>query len=349
MVKIIKNNPTEYFQNQEDKLFGIYKGVIEDNNDTEKQMGRCKIRIFGVHTPKKVKTETEGIPTNEIPWAEPALGLFGGSVNGIGAWTVPVQGTLVFIFFEQGNILKPRYFATIPGYPTDQNHGFAKEEGFSDPDEVYPYEEITAPHKPNALNEPDYHKLSRGIKTDTIIEYIDADLDTGVSRAGGGTWDEPASSYNTTYPHNNVFSTKSGITIEMDDTPDNERIHIYHPSKTYIEINKDGQFIIRNSNHKIEIVENSKKTHIYSNHHINVGAVKTTKVGASKYEEIGTTNTQTIGTTNKQQIGSDSTIHVGGISNNSVSNTTNIWCGGNINLDGTMIYLNSFKTIERGI
>jgi len=329
---IIKNDPTDYFNNQEDKLFGIYKGVIEDNNDTEKQMGRCKIRVFGVHTPKKIKTEIEGVPTSEIPWAEPALGLFGGSITGIGAWTIPVQGTHVFIFFEQGNILKPRYFATIPGYPTDQNHGFEDDEGFSDPDEIYPYKTVVAPHKPNALNEPDYHKLSRGVKTSTIIEYENTNKDTNVAKAKSGTWSEPDSSFNATYPHNNVFSTKSGITIEVDDTPDNERIHIYHPSKTYIEINKDGQLIIRNAGDKYEIVDASKKTHIVTSHDVTVGTTKTSKVG--------TINTEEIGTNDLKQVDGDRTLHIDGTLNISAKNGINIWSGGNINIDGTQVHLN---------
>jgi hypothetical protein len=49
------------------------------------------------------------------------------------------------LFFEGGHILRPMYFATVPGYPTDKNHGFTTEEGFSDPDETYP----------DKLNEPD--------------------------------------------------------------------------------------------------------------------------------------------------------------------------------------------------
>ena len=71
-------------QELNDKLFGIYKGVIEDNNDPEK-MGRCKIRVIGIHSPNKTKKNMDGVPTDEIPWAEPALGLFEGSVTGFGA------------------------------------------------------------------------------------------------------------------------------------------------------------------------------------------------------------------------------------------------------------------------
>lgn len=100
-------------------LYGIYRGVVEDRNDPRK-LGRCKVRILGVHTELKIKTKTEGIPTNELPWAEPANGLFEGSISGFGIWSVPLQGSHVFVFFENGNILNPRYFATAPGLPVNK-------------------------------------------------------------------------------------------------------------------------------------------------------------------------------------------------------------------------------------
>ena len=62
----------------------IYKAIVEDNTDPIKA-GRVRIRVFGIHTPSKNKSETDGIPTNELPWSEPALGLFAGSVSGFGA------------------------------------------------------------------------------------------------------------------------------------------------------------------------------------------------------------------------------------------------------------------------
>ena len=42
------------------------------------------------------------------------------------------------------------------------------------------------------------------------------------------------------YPYNHVMRTISGHTVEFDDTPGANRIHIYHSSGTYIEISADG-------------------------------------------------------------------------------------------------------------
>lgn len=56
---------------------------------------------------------------------------------------------------------------------------------------------------------------------------------------------EPDSAYAAQYPFNRVIRTRSGHTIELDDTPENERVHIYHKSGSYVEINKDGRVVIK--------------------------------------------------------------------------------------------------------
>lgn len=271
------------------RLDGIYRGVIEENNDPEK-LGRCRIRVFGIHSHNKIQEEMDGIPTDELPWAEPVMGLFGGSVSGFGSWTVPLQGSHVFVFFEGGNPIQPRYFATVPGKPKTQTHGFESNQGFSDPDKQYPIKESTKPHQPNGLEESDYHRLARGETDNTIVDSKTDNLNES----------EPSPYYAAQYPHNKVFATNSGITIEIDDTPDNERIHIYHPSNTYAEINKDGNVIIRNAANKYEIVDSNKL----------------------KY------------------VSGDYTLYVGGKLYISAENGIDMWGGGNINEDAPQIHLN---------
>lgn len=128
-----------------DKLYGIYRGVVENNNSPDKD-GKCQIRVFGVHCSEKIKTPTTGIPTEELPWAEPATPIFGG-VSKIGIFGVPLQGSHVFLFFENGNPMNPRYFATAPGIPFIKPNG---DKGFNDPDEEYPLMEH--------LFQPDWNK-----------------------------------------------------------------------------------------------------------------------------------------------------------------------------------------------
>jgi len=110
---MIKGSPADY-QPPQSKLLGIFRGVVEDNDDPLKA-GRCRIRIFGVHTDTTIKSVTEGIPTNELQWSEPALPIIEGAVTGYGLWGVPLEGSHVFVFFESGNHMQPRYFASAPG------------------------------------------------------------------------------------------------------------------------------------------------------------------------------------------------------------------------------------------
>lgn len=91
--------------------------------------------MFGVHCPEKVKSTTTGIPTSELPWAEPAISVLEGAISGFGVFGVPLQGSHVFVFFENGNPMKPIYFAAAPGIPMGVPDNT---KGFSDPNGVYP-------------------------------------------------------------------------------------------------------------------------------------------------------------------------------------------------------------------
>jgi hypothetical protein len=108
------------------KLFyGNYRGKVVDNYDN-KIKGRVKIYVPGVY-PKEMSKS----PDN-LPWAEPALSLFGGNWtnqrngdlnNETGISTIPhtstgktpLKGAEVWLFFENGNWMKPIYFASCQG------------------------------------------------------------------------------------------------------------------------------------------------------------------------------------------------------------------------------------------
>lgn len=293
-------NTLDSMQPQSENLYGIFRGVVEDNKTDPLKAGRCKIRIWGIHTDLKVKNDTEGIPTDELPWAEPALGLLEGGVSGNGSFEIPLQGSHVFVFFENGNILKPIYFASAPGVPKEKP---TSTRGFSDPDGEYPSEDY--------LNEADWNRLGRNEKTDeTLIKTKNDNLKKEVSTASGGSWSEPESYYNAEYPNNKVYSTNSGITIEIDDTDGEERIHIYHPSNSYIEINKDGSIIFKNSKDKFEIVSGESKVSIEGNKTETVEKDKETKV--QKNMTIKVDGNTEINTTGRTLIHSDGETNIEG-------------------------------------
>ena len=233
-------------------MFGMYRAVVEENDDPEKR-GRVRVRIWGLHTEKKTKSVTEGIPSNELPWAEPCLPIHEGGVSGFGIFGVPLQGSHVMIFFENGNLEQPRYFASLPSFPTAKAD---KTTGFNDPDGVYP--------KEVRLDEPDYHRLARGVTAETAVAKKKSDAAKAVATAAGDTWNEPEL-YGTKYPHNFVIATHGGVLVELDSTPGANRLHIYHPSNSYIEIGHDGDMIIRNQNNRYNVVLGSSNSHVKGN------------------------------------------------------------------------------------
>ena len=81
---------------------------------------------------------------------------------------------------------------------------------------------------------------------------------------------EPDSSYAARYPYNRAIVTRAGHIIEIDDTPDNERLHVRHSKGSYVEINKDGRMIIKSVDDSFEIVGKDKNIHIEGNANIKV-------------------------------------------------------------------------------
>ena len=97
--------------------------------------------------------------------------------------------------------------------------------------------------------------LARG--TDTITKTPD-------SVTGEDQLEEP---YGAQYPYNKVYQTESGNTIEVDDTPDSERIHIYHKSGTFVEMHPNGDVVTQHKN-GFRTVTGNDKLHVTGNMNI---------------------------------------------------------------------------------
>ncbi|MFA5025020.1 MAG: hypothetical protein WC503_00735 [Candidatus Shapirobacteria bacterium] len=224
---------------------GVYRGVVEDNNDPEKR-GRCKVRIYGIHTQVKTISETEGIPTANLPWAEPCLSIFEGAVSGFGMFSVPLQGSHLYIFFENGALTQPRYFASAPGIPKLKAN---PKDGFNDPSGNYPLSSM--------LGESDWNRLARDNSTGTVVETRKARKLENVPDGESGTWSEKDPYYylnSTKYPNDTILATHAGFVIELDNTPSGERFHLYHPSNSYIEISPTGDMVIRNNADRYNLI-----------------------------------------------------------------------------------------------
>ena len=147
--------------------------------------------------------------------------------------------------------------------PTNQDKLNTVSNGFTDPNAKYP----TGEYK----DKPDTNKLATGDINGTIVVEKEKDRLTGSKLPGGDSWEMPTSSYNAKYPYNTVTQTESGHIIEFDDTPGSERIHIYHKSGTYLEIDPNGTSIQRAKGSKYDVVDKNANISIGSDAKIHVG------------------------------------------------------------------------------
>lgn len=90
----------------------VFKGVVENRQDPLK-LGRCQVRIIGLHTHDK-----NLIRTDDLPWAYPVQPVTSAAMSGIGHAPVgPVEGTWVLITFADEDLQYPIMIGTLGGIP----------------------------------------------------------------------------------------------------------------------------------------------------------------------------------------------------------------------------------------
>jgi hypothetical protein len=157
-----------------------------------------------------------------------------------------------------------------PSNPTQNPAGplndptFASQRGFSDPNKIYP--------KIDYAGLPDTNKLAtedtshKSFKTKEY--YRKKDIPTA---SGGSNWSEPTTAYNARYPYNQVIETEAGHVIELDSSPNAERIHIYHKKGTYIEIDINGTMVKKVIGDSYEVCDNNGYVYVKGAHNLTVG------------------------------------------------------------------------------
>lgn len=99
---------------------------------------------------------------------------------------------------------------------------------------------------------------------------------------------EPEPAYAAKYPHNKVIATNSAV-IELDDTPENERIHIWHKSGSYTEINKDGRTVRKSANNDYTVVAGDSEMYVDGKVNIHITGDANLKVEGKFAADIGGT------------------------------------------------------------
>lgn len=276
----------------------FYRAVIEDNEDPLK-LNRVKVRIFGVHSDDNSTTTTDS-----LAWAEVIAPLTFGLSSGVGVSAVPNKGTYVWVFFDGDGYNKPIVFGATYGVSREKETG-----AFTDPSGEFP--------KEDRLCEPDTNRLARvenlGLSS---LNTKTENLAKGIPISSGATWNEPIPlNAKSKYPNNTVIETKTGHIVEFDDTPGNERIHVYHRTGSYIEMLPDGSTVQRTALDKFEVISQNLKEVVY-------GDKNSTVFGSSNY--IISENSQLLIGADKYTRVSGSVNHISGGATTIIGSTVNI-------------------------
>ena len=150
----------------------------------------------------------------------------------------------------------------------------------------------------NYMKEPTTNRLARGIYGNTddsnpdvvgIVFEKHENRKIGqmnIPMASGGTWQEPKSPWKAIYPYNHVHQTESGHIIEMDDTPEWERLHWYHRTGTFTEIHPTGVKVDKIVNNYYEIILGSRHSHVEANQYTTIDGSMENRILGSKVERI---------------------------------------------------------------
>ena len=289
-----------------------FVGVVENNDDPTKQ-GRVQVRAFGVHG----ENTDEEIPTIALPWAVCVAGNY--EPNN----PPPKLNSFVFGMFLDGDEAQhPMIMGLIPAQYTEKH----------DPDKdkwgVVPGDD--APLRAQGLDPESFGmtQMSRlGRAEDLAATYITPQFSNAITKQKIAdselTWDEPPPAYGAKYPHNRVIET-ARHSIEIDDTPGAERIHIHHMSGSYIEIDATGSVKERADGDRYEVTIGTK--HESSAHNV-------VTINGNSHVYVKGNKTEEIMGDYKQIVHGEHEVTIGGSSFYNVGSHLNMR-GANIKLEG---------------
>ena len=118
---------------------------------------------------------------------------------------------------------------------------------------------------------------------------------------------EPVIDYAPEYPHNRVTKTKEGIVIEIDDTPGKPRIHIFHPAKTWVEIQPDGTLVQRVATDRYTAIMVDDDLHVKGDHNVFIEGANTLRVSGDMVVQVDGNVTWNVAGNVTEQIGGNYT------------------------------------------
>lgn len=258
------------------------------------------------------------IPYPAQPFVPLLTGTSAGAIPGlVGAALSQTMGELTNSY---QSAIATKYLDQAKAFDVSYENNYAKlntqTAGFIDPTANYPTPDYSGKSETNRLAQGDY----RG----TIVEEKNNTKMVGAKLPNGQAWDQPVSPFKGEYPYNKVTHTESGHIIEIDDTPGSERIHLYHRSGTFVEIDANGSTVMRTKGSKYEIIDRNGKIAITGSADISVNGACNIFVGNDSNIEVeGNTNII---------CHNDITVQAGGKFNLSAAEEFNI-TSGNVNIE----------------
>ena len=148
------------------------------------------------------------------------------------------------------------------------------------------------------LKEPTTNRLARGLRGNTdssdpkvsviVFEKMQnrkaGQID--IPTADNKKWSEPKIPWAALYPYNHVHQTESGHIIEMDDTPNQERLHWYHRTGTFTEIHPVGVKVDKIVNNYYNIILGARYTHIEASDYTTVDGSQENYVIGNRIDKI---------------------------------------------------------------
>lgn len=204
---------------------------------------------------------------------------------------------------------------------------------FKDPNDVYPPEDMQG--------ECDTNRLARAEKIEKTCMQDKADAQKkNIPIANSAKlWNQQCPPYHALYPFNHVYESECGHILEFDDTKDHERVHLYHTTGTFMEIDKDGNQTDHVVGAKTIVVEKDAFVYIIGGGHVCLdGDLSVVVHGQCQIQVQGDASIKVKGDM-YHEVGGDYNIRVGGEykvlagGNVSVKASNTAIDGGNINLN----------------
>ena len=272
----------------------FFIGVVENNNDLRREQ-RVQVRACGVHGTNR------DIPTEDLPWAICVKGDY--DPNGSPGLGLPSLNSWVFgVFLDGRDCQQPMVLGLVPTQNTSPPNPTADGYGVIPPENG---DLLARGSHPDSYGQPQNSKLARNenIEETSVLELA-ATRVMGV-RVGGTdeTWDEPGPAYCAQYPFNRVIET-GAHTIELDDTPNAERIMITHKCGSYVQIDSLGTTTHKSVSDKFEI--NNRRQNIY------VGGMSTVTIMGHSHVYVRGNKTEEIEGDYQQIVHGNHMLSVGG-------------------------------------